>query len=253
MVQYYILAIDCEATGLSKFTDQIVEVGLVIYVLDSCTHRLQFISQYRELVCPQLATMSTGATKVTGITMSMLQGQRTCGPVLCNMAEHISEHCSEDWERFLVTYNGHAFDIPLLVAELQRAHENPVQYFRKLKITRMFDMLLWSRENLDSTKLIRKANGRCSYRLGDVYQCICGHALEGAHGALADCTALVRLLEFEDYYPLHTELCTPTAGTNPMTLVRSILPQISNRPKRRRERTLLDFLSNKKSTPVAGT
>lgn len=255
MSQCYILSIDCEATGLSKFNDQIVEVGLVIYALNPSMHTLELVSQFREFVYPKVAKMSTGATKVTGITMTMLEGKRHCGPVLDSMSEHIQEQCSEDWERFLITYNGHAFDIPLLVAELHRAHQSPVQYFRGLKITRSFDLLLWSREHLDTTKLLRKANGRCSYRLGDVYQCVCGHTLDGAHGALADCAALVRLLEFEDYHPLHTELCLSTSGTNPMVLVRSLLSQLpttsSTCTKRRRDRTLLDFLSvKKKTTPL---
>lgn len=250
----YLLSIDCEATGLSKFTDQIVEVGLTIHELDQTSHTIHMVSEFRELVYPDQVQMSDGATKVTHITMDQLVGKRRCGDVLQTMSQHIQEHCTDlTLERFLLTYNGHTFDLPLIVAELTRSNMCSVQFFRSLCITRTVDMLPWCRLHLDTTRLIRKADGKCSYRLGDVYQRICGKPLEGAHGALQDCAALAELMSFEDFFQLHTDLVNPTSekyALNPMQLVRTILIQLKMKTKehkRKRVRTLLDMMPRKRT------
>jgi hypothetical protein len=95
-----------------------------------------------------------------------------------------------------VSYNGFQYDIPLVVAELERGKVgSALPYFRQLKIGRTVDVLPLGRSTLDTVCLKRRKNGSCSYRLGDVYESLCHCVLDGAHGALADCRAVLRILD----------------------------------------------------------
>ena len=212
----YILSIDCEATGLSKHTDQIVEIGLTIYSFDndSTFHELE---PYRAYVRPTLVKMSKGASKVTGITDAVLQKEPTIDVILNNMLLHINKVCTNmKTERCLIAYNGLGYDIPLIVAELSR-FTKPLDFFRRMRLTQIIDVLYWSRQYLDKTHLLRRANGQCSFKLGDVYKVVCGKKLQGAHGALEDCRAVVDILRtahFKAFLKDVLKPCCYTEGEN---------------------------------------
>jgi DNA polymerase III epsilon subunit-like protein len=227
----YVLSLDCEATGLSKYSDQIVEIGLTIFIFDGDTFKE--LAPFREYVRPTRTRMSKGAIVVTGITDTQLQNKPTVEIVLENMLKHINQTCiNTSADRCLLAYNGFGYDIPLIVAELSR-YTNPLHFFRRLKLSYIVDILYWSKEYLDKTHLTRRANGQCSYKLGDVYRSVCGKKLQGAHGALEDCRAVVALLRtppFEAF--VRDVLCTFCTGTatpaennaymtNPISFVRT--------------------------------
>jgi trimethylamine:corrinoid methyltransferase-like protein len=84
---------------------------------------------------------------------------------------------------------------------------------------------------LDTTKLRRRANGSCSYALGDVYAAVRACPLQNAHGALADSQAVLDLAQCTDMY---TALCTAVtertdtpACQNIMSMVRAALTRRS--------------------------
>jgi hypothetical protein len=66
--------------------------------------------------------------------------------------------------------------------------------FVLLCVEKIIDVLLVARKHADPTMLKRNANGRCSYKLGDVYRAVTGDNLDGAHGAICDAKAVTRVI-----------------------------------------------------------
>ena len=251
----YVLSLDCEATGLSKYTDQIVELGLTIYRFKSTTRTFQELKPFRSYVRPTLLKMSKGATEITGITNDSLDNEAIISIVLDNMLTHINTVCEDTTlERCLVAYNGIGYDIPLLVSELSR-YTKPLVYFRKMKLSYFVDVLFWSRQHLDKTYLLRRANGRCSYKLGDIYKVVCGKKLQGAHGALEDCRAVVDILKTSPFVSflenvLYSCCCvcanetlpTCTYMVNPIMFVRNCVSKLQTTKGQQQQTSILELL-----------
>lgn len=193
---HYIISFDCETTGLSRYNDQVTEFGAEIILWDSVTHTQEPVGTFAKYVRPTSRMIAPGAALVTGITQAMVADKPPLTTVLREFVTYLDSVCSEpSYPRTLVSYNGFQYDIPLLVAELERANVgSALPYFRQLKIGRTVDILPLGRTSLDTICLKRRKNGSCSYRLGDVYESLCHCVLDGAHGALADSRAVLRLL-----------------------------------------------------------
>lgn len=232
MKKYYLISIDCESTGLSVYNDQIVEFGGAITLWDSETNEMTDLDSFREYIRPTIAKMSKKASEITGIRSEMLEKSPYAPKVFEHFVTHVNTVCCEDYPRLLLSYNGFRYDIPLMCNELERIDETyALKYFRQLCISYTIDILPFCIDKLDVTRLKRKANGTCSYKLGDVYASVCQCPLENAHGALEDSMAVIKILKTDmsllDQFKCTVdglESCVDTSQCkNPMSLVRSIV------------------------------
>ena len=229
-MKHYVISFDCETTGLSVTRDQIVEFGAVVRLWDAAG-KSEELAPFSMYCRPTVTTMSRRASEITGITMQSLENQPTIRTVLESFRAHLDVVCTDaDIPRVLVSYNGFAYDIPIVVAEAERCGLSAITYFRELRIQTSVDVLLFGREVLDTTCLVRKANGKCSYRLGDVYVACCKRALLGAHGAVADSRAVLDILECADVQCRFQRLLADSSKSkcvmNPMILIRSIVERM---------------------------
>jgi DNA polymerase III epsilon subunit-like protein len=248
----YYISLDFESTGLSKVSDQITEIGVCIGHHNRCIDgTIDVIATFSEYVRPTRAEISKGAEIVTGITREMLRDKDTVDQVLPRLAAFIDAHCTKSIPRVLVAYNGLQFDLPLLVAELSH-FTNPEKFIRSLRLEAVMDPLVWGRTQLDKTKLLRRTNGRCSYKLVDVYKSITGNTLEGAHGATADCRAVLDLMTYSDM----KEMCPNDFTTdsdycrNPHAVVRQCMGTTSKTTTKKRVRTIRDMLTSPKRVKI---
>jgi DNA polymerase III epsilon subunit-like protein len=249
---HYVISFDLETTGLSRYQDQVTELGVEVVLWNTETHAQEVIGTFAKYVCPTSRTIAPAAALVTGITMDMLAGKPNISAVLREFLTYLDEVCTEPHPRTLVSYNGFQYDIPLLVAEMERSRAgSALSYFRQLKIGRTVDVLPLGRGSLDTFCLKRRKNGSCSYRLGDVYESLCHCVLDGAHGALADSRAVLRLLgcaEFREAFgtTLQSQELDSRSTRNIMQLVQEILKTMAHGP------TLKTTGTKKRSRSVLG-
>ena len=233
---YYIISFDLESTGLSTYTDQVVEFGAAIVRWDSVTGEMQALESFARYAKPTEAKMGRRAEELTGIRPEDLKGAAPIKAVLDLFRDHLEATCEEPIPRLLLSYNGFAYDIPMLVAEILRYGGSPATYFRLLRMESTIDVLPFGRSCFDTSRLVRRANGTCSYRLGDVYQAFCKCPLDGAHGAMADSLAVLDILRAEEVmapFKAAVEQCSEMPDCayrrNPMALVRTIMARIESR------------------------
>lgn len=236
---YYLISFDCEATGLSVYRDQIVEFGAAFSQWDATSGTMVSLESFTRRCKPSICTISKKAEEITGITMEALQNEACITSILDAFCEHVERICTDPTcPRILLSYNGFAYDIPLTVAELIRHERCVVSYFRRLCLHHVVDVLHVSRTALDTAQLKRRANGTCSYKLGDVYSSVCGRPLEGAHGSLADSQAVLDIIEQDT--DVQSKLSTLLSGAgeddntgthkqpcrNPMTFVQEVVRRV---------------------------
>ena len=112
------------------------------------------------------------------------------------MIHYIDKVCTcPEIPRVLMTYNGDAYDIPVMIAELMRNVPNPMENIKKMKITYNMDILACARKCADPSKLKRNKLGRPSYRLGDLYEAFMGETMGSAHNALGDAIGVLKCVE----------------------------------------------------------
>lgn len=158
-----IIFFDLETTGTNVVTDRIVEIAMIKLMPTG-----ERISK-RTLVNPIIA-IPKAASDVHGITFEMVKD----APLFKNLAKAVHEFVSGC---DLAGFNSDRFDIPLLIEEFGRCGlEFPE------KGTKTIDVL----------KLERVVT---SHTLGKTYERYFGEVLEGAHSALTDVTATIRILE----------------------------------------------------------
>jgi len=230
-MKYYLISLDCESTGLSVYNDQIVELGAAFRLWDSTTGETSELSPFAEYAKPTVKTMCKKAEEITHISMVMLQDKPPINTVLGHFMKHVDMVCTqENVPRLLLSYNGFAYDIPLIVAEVERSGGSAVGYFRKLRIHHAIDVLPFGRACIDTSILRRRANGSCSYRLGDVYAAVCKCPLLNAHGALADSNAVLDIIQCGDIQRAFQSLLEGEQDNkqcqNPMSLVRSVVSRL---------------------------
>lgn len=102
-----LLSLDLETTGTDLATDRIVEIGLVRLDPDGTRRAL------RILVNPE-RPIPAAATAIHGISDADVEGARPFRDVAVSLCEAL-DGCD------LVTFNGRAFDVPILRAEFDRA------------------------------------------------------------------------------------------------------------------------------------
>jgi DNA polymerase III alpha subunit (gram-positive type) len=250
-MKYYVISFDVESTGLSTYGDQIVEFGAVFNLWDAETGVSTVLPQFVEHAKPTHATMSKKAEEITGISMVSLKDKQPIQKVLNNFMLHVDTVCVDsEIPRLLLSYNGFGYDIPMLVAEIERYGDSAIVYFRKLRIQNAIDVLLFGRSCIDTSILSRKANGSCSYRLGDVYASVCKCPLTGAHGAISDSQAVLDILKDSEiqvcFQTLVAEAPENNHCQNPMAIVRTCVGRIASRAaglgKKKTSKRVLDMV-----------
>jgi DNA polymerase III alpha subunit (gram-positive type) len=251
---YYLISIDCESTGLSVYNDQIVEFGGAISKWNVDTNEITELKSFCEYAKPSIATMSKKAEEITGIHAKTLKDSEYISKVFVHFSEHVNSVCTETYPRLLLSYNGFRYDIPLICNELERIEKlYSLAFFRQLCIAYTIDILPFCREEMDTTMLKRKANGKCSFKLGDVYMSVCQCPLKNAHGALEDSMAVINILKNDaslltrfKQIVLGLESCVDTTHCkNPMTFIRSI---VGKKRKRSASQRPFDMIKKFKET-----
>ena len=154
---------DIESTGVNVGTDRIVEIAIVRLSVDG-SRKIK-----RKLINPEMP-MPAEVVAIHGITDEMVKD----APVFKQVANEIKQfvdNCD------LAGYNSNRFDVPILAEEFLRAGIE-------------FDMK--GRRLLDVQKIYHMMEQRT---LSAAYKFYCEKDLTGAHGAEADATATLEVLE----------------------------------------------------------
>lgn len=153
---------DLETTGTNISTDRIVEISFVKLMPDGS------VIEKSRRVNPEMH-IPEEATAVHHITDADVANEPTFKQLAASLAQQLSG-CD------VAGFNSNRFDVPLLDQEFERAG---VEF--DLSQSRMIDV----------QTIYHKKEPRT---LSAAYQYYCGEELEGAHGALADTKATMRVL-----------------------------------------------------------
>ena len=188
-VKYYQLYFDLEATGLSKWNDNIVQIGAQI------VYNSKVVSEFDQLIRSD-RTMSTKASQITGITDTMLKHAPDAKTGITSFFDWVRKSCPEPESHVtMIAYNGFGYDYPLF---FNNCHKNKIPILCNFAACRIFafaDPLQWCRRHVDKTKLKRLASGNCSFKQGDLFESIFHKSLKNAHRALDDANGLRQICE----------------------------------------------------------
>jgi DNA polymerase-3 subunit epsilon len=163
-----IITFDLETTGVDVAKDRIVQIAYVL--LDDSG---KAVAQNCTLVNPQIP-IPAEASAVHGITNEAVKD----APTFAQIAKAVAA-------RFkgadVVTYNGNAFDVPLLINE-----------FRRVGVPMPFDLSENGTSFYDGLVVERQLNRNT---LSATYKRYTGEELEGAHDALADVKATLVVMQ----------------------------------------------------------
>lgn len=265
-----LVSFDLESTGLQVFVDQITEIGACAAVLytDLTFEALKYNEKDQTdfvtyVKCSR--TISQGSKQVTKITEEKLasapntaQALHMFGAYLCKIGHGLPEQVP----RILVAYNGTKFDVPMCIAEMEHKGINATKFMRQWRFSYLFDPVIMARDVCDTTILPRDKNGKACFKLGGVFQALCKRPLIGAHGALADCAAVLEMILEQDCFKqaLVKDVQSPKPKylSNLMTLVTETVKQLpktttesSLKPVLKKARTLDSFFKPAATTVVA--
>lgn len=164
------LFFDCESTGPNANKDRIVQLAIVV------------VDEYDKVLLSKAKLYNPGipiseeATKIHKITNNQVKDQ----PSFKEDAKKLKKIFEN---KIIITYNGLRFDIPLLMAEFERAGV-------EVELSGQF---------IDAMKVETKLSPR---DLSTVYKKYTGKSLDGAHDALADVKATIAVYDAH-YAKLH--------------------------------------------------
>lgn len=193
---------DLEATGLSRWHDKITQIG-VTATLDTGTECI-ILGEFETLVKTD-RIIHPEASKLTGITNEMLKDAPTTQKSLHDLIYWLKElrtktECkNENPNITLIAYNGINYDFPMLFSEFERWGMSAYVRLSSCGIDYLLDPLLWATKHIDTTCLLRKASGKCSFKLGDVHNAIIGNEIQNAHQALADTQGLMNICQHQTF------------------------------------------------------
>jgi DNA polymerase III epsilon subunit-like protein len=247
MTHPYIVSIDLETTGLSR-EDHLTQVAVAIR-----KGRYGETSTFKSYIFTDRA-MHDKVIELTKITPEMLLTAPSLDCVLQQVKEFIDTTCTEEGaSRVLVAYNGIAFDIPMLAIAMRRIwdKQKTVDWWRSIRFSYLFDPLLYIRTSYaDDTRWSRRTNGNASLKLGDVHFSICQHRIVGAHDALNDCTAVLRVLEDPIFTSFETAVQNNVLDDkhtkNVCRFIDQMLVCTTNRKQKKNGRSIVEMLQPKK-------
>lgn len=162
-----IVALDIETTGLEKTTCRITQISLVKFDLCGISYKVYDAFDSYVNPGPDIEWSEFAQTK-TGITPETVKD----APAFADIAEKIRDFIGDC---DVLTYNGNAFDLPILKYEFARTGKPLVLYGKKI---------------YDSLYIESKLNSR---KLTDVYKRYTGKDLDDAHNSMADTMATVEV------------------------------------------------------------
>lgn len=171
------VAFDFETTGVSAARDRVVQVGAFGAGIEF--NSLVYTSK----------KIADGAHKVHGISAADLKGKPAFGEVLgaflseCDTARQ--QHTPRGGQApkvLLVAHNGNAFDFRMLIYEMHRHDVG-------LDVLRARGVHFW--DTLVSARAVNRKG--ISNNLGALFEQVTGDSMVGAHDALFDCKALLRV------------------------------------------------------------
>lgn len=203
---FLVVAIDFESTGFSPARDRVVQVGAV------AQHCGKLLFELKELVYTPVQ-MKAKAQEITGISNESLRGKPHFGNVFQQLLGRIDEarrtlampgksrckttassralHGRRDSEPkvLLVAHNGERFDFRMLIYEMSR-HGIDLQTLRERDV-HLYDTYIAA----------CKVNGMKAgtNTLSALFQQVVGTQMQGAHDALADCRALVKIAGYPPF------------------------------------------------------
>lgn len=219
-----LVSLDTETTGLKVYEDQITELAAKsVLLFNDCSfevlHSLDHVDVSDDSACVKDGKTSTTlitkkkeafqrhvkCTKAIGLKSQRITGitEKTLlnAPLIATMFELFAQYIQNIWQNvnsdvalILVAHNGIKFDLPIIIAELERNNLNATKYMRQLKFSYLLDTVIMARDVVDTLNLPRDNTGKPCFKLGGIYQMLCKRELVGAHGAEADCSAVLELL-----------------------------------------------------------
>jgi DNA polymerase III subunit epsilon len=164
LLKHDLVFFDVETTGLNVLKDRIIQIALIKYFKDGSEKK-----ELSMLINPGIP-ISTEAMQITGITPDLLRNK----PSFQQVAEELYQFIGD---ADLAGYNSDRFDVPILIEEFHRSG---------------FDFDISQRRLIDVQKVFYKMEPRT---LKAAYKYYCNEELTGAHDALEDVRATVKVLQ----------------------------------------------------------
>ena len=249
-IEYTKAYIDFEATDKIPLKSRITQIGIVLERPDGVTHTFETLVKADQKICKM-------AQQITGITNEMLKDAPECKDALISMFEFISKY-RNGHPVVLIAHNGHGYDYKLLLAEMWRRQIRLYPTLKKCGIIRFFDSLTWARIHVKHHRLVKREDGKASFRLGDIYKSMFDKEFDNAHDAVADCRALMDICNCEYFRFLKINMHEPdqyicrniSQTIEDFKRARESIERASHEKLKRREESpctsLLDFFKKRK-------
>lgn len=203
---------DFETTGTIWHTDRVTQIGAIYQDKDG---KDQLFVQYVYTAHP----MHPEAARITGITNESLEEKRKEGIAIpfeqavikfLVWLKRVGEQIT------LVAYNGATFDVPMLVAEMERIRDvrpavaSTATLFKSVGVCNLLDPLPWNRKRGDESCakygfLRNPETGKYSFSEPNTYEALFKKKLEGAHEAENDVRGLRAMCEHEAFEGMPTD------------------------------------------------
>lgn len=127
---------DVETTGLKPGQDAyVLQLGVVVRGPGD------LYRSYQSKINPMVSKMDPKALAVHKITLESCSGMPTLEKGLEQVSTLLDDICPKNTVRVLVTYNGHSFDLPVIVHHLLRDKVDPRKCLDKLRVQYTLDVL----------------------------------------------------------------------------------------------------------------
>lgn len=232
-----------------------VQIGAVLCVPGRAS------MSFSSLCDPGETDIEQAAQRVHGILKSKCKLHPRLPVQFLRLCEFLDAHCPETSQRVLCSYNGHAFDLPVLVQHLLLDGVDPVKYLDKLKCTYSLDIML----------LAARLPGHCrpptllkcgkvqsdprAYKLTKLLEAITRakvpeHLLKSAHDAVTDCKILQLICTQPDVQQLIAAALQGSPDATAMldlkTWVRGYTQHLKSFLRPNEKQTVLQTIFNKK-------
>ena len=199
------IALDTESTGISCYSDHVVELAAVAFSPFLFNNRNNNKTKYSKgkeksklsflpTFCSRIKTerpIHYRATQVHGIKNKDLINEKDFTQVYMKWSKWILENKQfPNQPVVMIAHNGRKFDFPILWREMNRSQFNiETEWKERLNVTHIIDSLEYFRKSFSTTPE--------DFKLTTLYQTKFGKPLEHAHSALYDTVALTELLTCE--------------------------------------------------------